>query len=97
MAHHARVPHSKLGVCHATMFCGKCHGVAWLTPKMPHVCEVINGLYCTYDLLLHSHIHGHYTEITNLLMYSNSSVESSVYCTVVMKRFSGLILSTKLA
>ena len=56
MAHHACVPHSKLGMGHATNLawamqqCSMASTVVLrgTTPKMPHVCEAINGLCCMY-------------------------------------------------
>jgi len=49
---HARGPHLKAGVAHTAILRGKYHNHAWPTQKMPRVCEVISGLYCTFNILV---------------------------------------------
>ena len=49
---HVRGPRLKAGVAHAAILRGKHHNHAWPMQKMPRVCEVISGLYCSFFMLL---------------------------------------------
>ena len=75
---HARASRLKACVAHAAILRGKYHNHAWPKQKIPHVCEVISGLYCKCSCTC---LHDYYTRVKWFLIPICVSKSSNITCT----------------